>query len=102
MTEVTLTALRKDLFRLVDSVLETGEPLVIRRGGRRLTLDWRETGGPVPTPPEAGAGGFGSTLMKRVISGVRGQTEMSYPETGAVIRMTLPTDMLRPNETQSA
>jgi PHD/YefM family antitoxin component YafN of YafNO toxin-antitoxin module len=38
MTEVTLTALRKDLFRLVDSVLETGEPLVIRRGGRRLTL----------------------------------------------------------------
>ena len=38
MTEVTLTALRKDLFRLVDSVLATGEPLVIRRGGRRLTL----------------------------------------------------------------
>jgi len=38
MTEVTLTALRKDLFRLVDSVLATGEPLVIRRGERRLTL----------------------------------------------------------------
>ena len=29
-------------------------------------------------------------------AGVRGQTEISYPETGAVIRLTLPVDMLRP------
>lgn len=65
----------------------------------RLILEWRETGGPVPTPPEVGAGGFGSTLMKRVIAGVRGQAEMHYPETGAVIRLSLPTDMLRPDET---
>ncbi len=62
----------------------------------QLVITWRESGGPVPTPPLAGAGGFGSTLMKRVIAGVRGQTEMTYPETGAVIRMTLPVDMLRP------
>lgn len=62
----------------------------------QLVIIWRESGGPVPTPPLAGAGGFGSTLMKRVIAGVRGQTEMTYPETGAVIRMTLPVDMLRP------
>jgi len=62
----------------------------------QLVITWRESGGPVPTPPLAGAGGFGSTLMKRVIAGVRGQTEMTYPDTGAVIRMTLPMDMLRP------
>lgn len=62
----------------------------------QLVITWRESGGPVPTPPLAGAGGFGSTLMKRVIAGVRGQTEISYPETGAVIRLTLPVDMLRP------
>lgn len=62
----------------------------------QLVITWHESGGPVPTAPLAGAGGFGSTLMKRVIAGVRGQTEITYPETGAVIRMTLPVDMLRP------
>ena len=64
--------------------------------GEQLVITWRESGGPVPSPPLAGAGGFGSTLMKRVIAGVRGQTEITYPETGAVIRMMLPVDMLRP------
>ncbi|MDH4411989.1 MAG: HWE histidine kinase domain-containing protein [Rhizobium sp.] len=68
----------------------------------QLVITWRETGGPPPTPPLAGAGGFGSTLMKRVIAGVRGQTEIAYPETGAVIRLTLPTDMLRPTAAPSA
>lgn len=76
-----------DLAWLIDARPDTDEQLVIT---------WRESGGPVPTPPLAGAGGFGSTLMKRVIAGVRGQTEISYPETGAVIRLTLPVDMLRP------
>ncbi|MFN3718408.1 MAG: HWE histidine kinase domain-containing protein [Rhizobium rhizophilum] len=70
--------------------------------GEQLVVIWRESGGPVPTPPLAGAGGFGSTLMKRVIAGVRGQTEMTYPETGAMIRMTLPVDMLRPTEEPTA
>jgi hypothetical protein len=38
MADVTLTTLRKDLFRLVDRVLETGRPLTLVRNGRRLTL----------------------------------------------------------------
>ncbi len=38
MKTVTLTELRKDIFRLVDEVVATGEPLVIERKGRRLTL----------------------------------------------------------------
>lgn len=62
----------------------------------QLVITWRESGGPPPSPPATGAGGFGSTLMKRVIAGVRGRTEISYPETGALICLTLPTDMLRP------
>ncbi len=57
---------------------------------------WRESGGPPPLTPQPGSGGFGSTLMKRVIAGVRGQTEIAYPETGAEVRLTLPVDMLRP------
>ncbi len=38
MAEITLTELRRTLFRAVDSVLETGEPVVVRRKGRRLVL----------------------------------------------------------------
>ncbi len=38
MAEITLTELRRTLFRAVDSVLETGEPVVINRKGRRLVL----------------------------------------------------------------
>ena len=35
---MTLTTLRKKLFRVADRVLATGAPVRIRRGGRILTL----------------------------------------------------------------
>ncbi|MGH8673753.1 MAG: hypothetical protein ACREVG_05540 [Burkholderiales bacterium] len=38
MNEMTLTALRKRLFRVADRVLSTGVPARIRRRGRVLTL----------------------------------------------------------------
>jgi hypothetical protein len=38
MSDMTLTALRKRLFRVADRVLATGAPVRIRRGGRTLTL----------------------------------------------------------------
>ena len=38
MNPMTLTALRKKLFRVADRVLSTGGPVLIRRGGRVLTL----------------------------------------------------------------
>ena len=38
MDEMTLTTLRKKLFRVADRVLATGAPVRIRRGGRILTL----------------------------------------------------------------
>jgi len=38
MTEVTLTELRKNLFKLVDRAIETGEPLVVRRKGRKVLI----------------------------------------------------------------
>lgn len=38
MNDMTLTALRKKLFRVADRVLATGAPVRIRRGGRVLTL----------------------------------------------------------------
>jgi antitoxin (DNA-binding transcriptional repressor) of toxin-antitoxin stability system len=38
MKEVTITELRRNIFQLVDEALATGEPLVVRRKGRRLIL----------------------------------------------------------------
>jgi hypothetical protein len=38
MNDITLTTLRKSLFRVADRVLSTGTPARIRRGGRILTL----------------------------------------------------------------
>ncbi|WP_141015571.1 type II toxin-antitoxin system Phd/YefM family antitoxin [Nocardioides sambongensis] len=37
-TSVTPSQLRADIYRLIDAVLETGEPLVIERKGRTLRL----------------------------------------------------------------
>jgi hypothetical protein len=37
-TTITLTELRQRLFQLADTVVETGEPLVIMRNGVRLKL----------------------------------------------------------------
>ena len=38
MNDMTLTTLRKKLFRVADRVLATGAPVRIRRGARVLTL----------------------------------------------------------------
>ncbi len=38
MTSVTATDLRQRLYRLLDQVLETGEPLTIKRGNRFVEL----------------------------------------------------------------
>jgi hypothetical protein len=38
MEEVSVTTLRQNLFRLVDKVIETGMPLVIKRKGKNLIL----------------------------------------------------------------
>jgi len=38
MQNLTLTALRKNLFQVADKVLATGEPVVIERHGRCLAL----------------------------------------------------------------
>lgn len=35
---VTASSLRQDIYRILDGVLETGEPVIIERGGRRLRI----------------------------------------------------------------
>ena len=43
-TPVTPSQLRADIYRLIDQVLETGEPLEIERKGQRLRLVPQEPG----------------------------------------------------------
>jgi hypothetical protein len=38
MEKVSITTLRQNLFRLVDKVIKTGRPLVIKRKGKSLIL----------------------------------------------------------------
>jgi prevent-host-death family protein len=38
MKQVTMTELRRNLFRLVDEALETGEPIIVNRKGHTMTL----------------------------------------------------------------
>jgi antitoxin (DNA-binding transcriptional repressor) of toxin-antitoxin stability system len=59
MKEVTLTELRRNIFRLVDEALETGEPIVVKRKGRTVTLapdgPTPQNGRPAPADAEAWA-----------------------------------------------
>jgi hypothetical protein len=48
MKTVTITELRRNIFRLIDEALETGEPIVLDRKSKRLVLS-RET----PASPTA-------------------------------------------------
>jgi antitoxin (DNA-binding transcriptional repressor) of toxin-antitoxin stability system len=38
MKQVTITELRRNIFKLIDEALETGEPIVVKRKGRRVVL----------------------------------------------------------------
>lgn len=39
MTAVTLTEFRKNIFKMVDRLIETGEPLYLTRRGRPIILE---------------------------------------------------------------
>ena len=64
MTDFTLTALRKRLFRVADRVLSTGSAVRIRRGGRVLTLS-------ADAPPKA-PGRLARLKRRNVIAGDAG------------------------------
>lgn len=49
---------------------------------RRLTVDWRETGGPAPR--QTGQKGFGTRLLTRALAAQPGaEAKLSYPPQGA-------------------
>lgn len=36
--EMTASALRRDIYRVLDRVIETGEPVIVERKGRRIRI----------------------------------------------------------------
>jgi two-component sensor histidine kinase len=55
----------------------------------RLTLTWREEGGPLVTPPRRR--GFGSRLIERTLAqDLEGQVEITFPTTGVVCTVHAP------------
>ena len=36
--EMTASALRRDIYRILDHVIETGEPVIVERKGRRIRI----------------------------------------------------------------
>jgi len=50
MKEVTLTELRRNIFRLVDEALATGEPIVVKRKGHTVRVVPERTGQRVERP----------------------------------------------------
>lgn len=61
-----------------------------------LELEWRETGGPAPDPAAETEGGFGSTLMNRIVSTIGGTTDTALPTEGAIVKISMPAMMLNP------
>ena len=58
-------------------------------GGRTLSLEWIETGGPRPQEPTKQ--GFGSTLLQRVLSvQCEARVELRFDELGLRFRMVAP------------
>jgi len=39
---MTASALRRDIYRILDRVLDTGEPVIIERNGRRVRISAEE------------------------------------------------------------
>ncbi len=57
-------------------------------GRRRLSLEWTETGGPAPSPPD-GRAGFGSRLLTRALAAQpNAETQLSFPAQGVCWRAT--------------
>src|SRR5215208_410366 len=57
-------------------------------GGRKLILDWKESGGPTVTAPKER--GFGSTLIEKTLQSHGGQVSISYAADGVSSQISMP------------
>src|SRR5215208_8478507 len=57
-------------------------------GGRKLILDWKESGGPTVTAPKER--GFGSTLIEKTLQSHGGEVSISYAADGVSSQISMP------------
>jgi PAS domain S-box-containing protein len=57
-------------------------------GGRKLILDWKESGGPTVTAPKER--GFGSTLIEKTLQSHGGQVTVTYAADGVSSHISMP------------
>ncbi len=63
--------------------------------GERFSLCWRESGGPVVTPPEGS--GFGSVVLKDMLAmTLNAEIEMAFPPDGVIWTLTCPASAISP------
>jgi two-component sensor histidine kinase len=68
--------------------------LIDRNGERALLCEWSEFAGPPVTPPSRD--GFGSTLLKRVLSQqIRAEVKVDFLPEGLRLRMAVPLTVAR-------
>jgi two-component sensor histidine kinase len=79
--ELATNAAKYGALSLPEGVIDVSWALETTADGERLTLHWRERGGPAVRPPTRT--GFGSTLVKRIIeSELSGRAQFEYPVDG--------------------
>jgi PAS domain S-box-containing protein len=63
-------------------------------GGRKLILDWKESGGPTVTAPKER--GFGSTLIEKTLQSHGGEVSVCYAANGVSSRISMPLPVSAP------
>ncbi|MEZ0170752.1 PAS domain S-box protein [Microvirga sp. TS319] len=85
--ELTTNAAKYGAFSLPSGRVEVTWSLEERTGGRRLTLDWQEQGGPSVDEPTRQ--GFGTVLLQRALGQqLGGEVETTFAPEGLHVRIT--------------
>ena len=83
--ELATNAAKHGALSNADGVVRLSWRIGDAAGRKRLMVEWRETGGPAPSP--AGRQGFGSRLLTRALAAQpHAETQLSFPAEGAVWR----------------
>jgi two-component sensor histidine kinase len=87
--ELTTNAIRYGALSVAGGYVEVRWNLSKIEGVRKLTLEWKECGGPPVTEPQHR--GFGSTLLQRVLPvQCNAEVKVSYDKAGLRFRMDAP------------
>ncbi|HEY8006525.1 MAG TPA: HWE histidine kinase domain-containing protein [Methylocella sp.] len=87
--ELTTNAVRHGALSREEGRIEVGWGLAEKDGERSLLCEWSEFGGPTVAPPSRD--GFGSMLLKRVLSQqIRAEVKVDFAPEGFRLRMAVP------------